>query len=261
MKQRVISAIVALLIVIPLIAIGGYTFYCGLSIIGVIGFYEMINCRSKYKKVPNIINCFAMICFSLIMESSLIGIGVEKIFILSIMMMLIPLIFITNRDKYCVEDAFYYIGVILFLGLAFNYIMNIRDLSLNYFIYVILITISTDMFAHFYGTKIGKNKLCPKVSPNKTIEGMFGGTLLGTYIGTMFLLMISDNFSVILAIIISLLLSLVAQVGDLVFSAIKRKYNIKDYGNIMPGHGGVLDRLDSIIFAIYLFTFVLYFFK
>lgn len=259
MKQRVISAVIALLIVIPLILIGGYVFYCGLSIIGVIGFYEMIKCRSEDKKVPNVINLFAMLCFALIMESSLVGINIEKIFILSVLLMLIPLIFITDRDKYCVEDAFYYIGIILFLGLAFNYIMNLRDLSLNYFIYVILVTISTDTFAHFYGTKIGKNKLCPKVSPNKTIEGMFGGTLLGTYIGTMFLLMVSDSFTVVLALVISLLLSLCAQAGDLVFSAIKRKYKVKDYGNIMPGHGGVLDRLDSIIFATYVFTFILYF--
>lgn len=259
MKQRVISAIIALIIVIPLIILGGYAFYIGLSIIGIIGFYEMIRCRGKYKKVPNIINAFAMICFVLLMLSTLINFSTEKLFIICVIMMLVPLIFITDRNKYCVEDAFYYIGVILFLGLAFNYIINMRDLSLNYFIYVILITISTDTFAHFYGTKIGKNKLCPKVSPNKTIEGMFGGTFLGTYIGTMFLLMVSDSFSIIMAIIVSLALSLCAQAGDLVFSAIKRKYGVKDYGNIMPGHGGVLDRLDSIIFAMYAFTFILYF--
>lgn len=259
MKKRVISAVIALLIVIPLIIVGGYVFYFGLSLIGLIGFYEMIKCRSKYKKVPNIINVFSIICFVILMLSSLINISVDIIFILCVLLMLIPLIFITDRNKYCVEDAFYYIGVILFLGLAFNNIINIRDLSLNYFIYVILITIMTDTFAHFYGTKIGKNKLCPKVSPNKTIEGMFGGTLLGTYIGCMFLLTVSSDFSVLLAIVISLILSLCAQAGDLVFSAIKRKYGVKDYGNIMPGHGGVLDRLDSIIFAMYMFTFILYF--
>ena len=99
MKQRVISAIIALIIVIPLIMLGGYAFYIGLSIIGIIGFYEMIRCRSKYKKVPNIINAFAMICFVLLMLSTLINFSTEKLFIICVIMMLVPLIFITDRNK------------------------------------------------------------------------------------------------------------------------------------------------------------------
>ena len=119
----------------------------------------------------------------------------------------------------------------------------------------------SDTFAHFFGTKIGRVKLCPNVSPNKTVEGMIGGTIFGTFIPTVyFLTFISQSANVLLTIVMSLTLSLIAQFGDLVFSAIKRKYGVKDYGNIMPGHGGVLDRVDSLLFAILAFTFAITFF-
>ena len=116
----------------------------------------------------------------------------------------------------------------------------------------------TDTFAHFFGTKIGKHKLCPKISPNKTIEGMIGGTVFGTFLASMyFITVINSDKNVVLVVLMTLFLSIIAQFGDLVFSAIKRKYNVKDYGNIMPGHGGVLDRLDSLIFTM--LAFVMFF--
>ena len=119
----------------------------------------------------------------------------------------------------------------------------------------------SDTFAHFFGTKIGRHKLCPKVSPNKTVEGMIGGVFFGTFIGSVFFnTFINTNANLFFVVIISLALSLVAEFGDLVFSSIKRRYGVKDYGNIMPGHGGVLDRLDSILFAILAFSYLVSFF-
>ena len=103
--------------------------------------------------------------------------------------------------------------------------------------------------------------MAPNISPNKTIEGMIGGVAFGTFIGAMFFLtFINNDANAFFVVIMSLALSLVAEFGDLVFSAIKRKYGVKDYGNIMPGHGGVLDRLDSIIFTVLAFSYLVSFF-
>ena len=100
-----------------------------------------------------------------------------------------------------------------------------------------------------------------KISPNKTVEGFIGGVFFGTFLGSvLFLTVISTTANVFLVIVISLILSIISELGDLVFSAIKRKYGVKDYGNIMPGHGGVLDRLDSFIFAILAFSYLVSFF-
>ena len=115
----------------------------------------------------------------------------------------------------------------------------------------LLITILTDTFAYIGGRLFGRHKLIERISPNKTIEGSIIGSLIGTIVPTIFYIyMISPGSNIIKIVLITLVLSIVGQFGDLVFSSIKRHYKIKDFSNIMPGHGGVLDRLDSIIFVL-----------
>ena len=133
-----------------------------------------------------------------------------------------------------------------------------RSIGLNLLVYLLIITIITDSYAYFIGRLIGKNKLLEVISPNKTLEGTIGGSLVGTFVGVMYYItFVSNTVNIFKLIIISLFLSIVGQLGDLFFSAIKRKYNIKDFSNIMPGHGGILDRLDSIIFVMLAFTFII----
>ena len=132
----------------------------------------------------------------------------------------------------------------------------LRHIDLKLFIFLFTITITTDTFAYITGMLIGKHKLLPEVSPKKTWEGVVGGTLMGIFVSAMFYhTCINPEFSYLYLILICAFLSVVGQIGDLVFSAMKRYFGIKDFGNIMPGHGGVLDRLDSIIFVILGFTF------
>jgi phosphatidate cytidylyltransferase len=146
----------------------------------------------------------------------------------------------------------------ILIGTVFHKVILIRNESLWLFIYLFLITSMTDTFAHLGGSLIGKHKLAPKISPNKTWEGTIGGSLVATFVCTVYYLTVIDqNSSIIVISLIVLLLSLVGQLGDLFFSAIKRRFRVKDFSNLMPGHGGVLDRLDSIIFVMLTFTFFL----
>ena len=150
------------------------------------------------------------------------------------------------------------IGITLFVELSFNLLILVRNYDLNYLLYLLLITTLTDTFALISGTYIGTHQLSPTISPNKTIEGLIGGVLMGTFVATTFYFTVMNHqISLVLLIFVTVFLSIVGQLGDLVFSSIKRTYQTKDFSNIIPGHGGVLDRFDSLIFTVLAFILVL----
>lgn len=123
-----------------------------------------------------------------------------------------------------------------------------------YVFYIGLTAFGCDTAAYFVGSFMGKHKMIPHVSPNKTWEGAIGGYLIAAAISTVFGLYVLTTLPSSLVITASLVLPFVAQVGDLSFSSIKRHFQIKDFGNLFPGHGGVLDRVDSIIFCLVVFN-------
>ena len=152
------------------------------------------------------------------------------------------------------------IGGLLFLSISMIMLSSIRSIGLAVLIYLFSITILNDTFALVTGKLIGKTKLLEDISPNKTIEGTLGGLFMGTLLPVyLYVTVIDPNINILLITVITIFLSILGQLGDLVFSAIKRYYGIKDFSNIMPGHGGVLDRLDSIIFVMlgYMMMFTL----
>ena len=120
------------------------------------------------------------------------------------------------------------------------------------------ITTITDTFALVTGMLIGKRKLAPTISPKKTIEGSIGGSLMGTIVASAYYItVINPSNSLVLVILATCFLTVVGQLGDLAFSFIKREYGKKDFSNLIPGHGGILDRLDSLIFVVLAFVLLL----
>ncbi len=251
MQKRLISAMVMLIITIPILIIGGYPFLALGGILSVLALKELIDLKNKEKKLPDIIKLLSfvlVICltFSEIESSSLVlGLSYQWLGI-TILILLLPSLFLKDYET---RDAFYIIGITLLLGLFFNSLILIRLGSLKLLIYLALITVLTDTFAYIIGSLIGKTKFT-SISPNKTIEGCLGGVLVGSIVAIIYYVNIIRVLALPKVILITVLLSVISELGDLFFSKIKREYKVKDFSNLIPGHGGILDRIDSLIFVV-----------
>ncbi len=261
MKTRLISAMCALLIFVPIFLIGGNIYNITIYILSILALTEFINIKETNKDMPLFIEFISYIMLTLIVfntsNASNLFLTIDFRVIAGLFfILLIPVILYHDKDKYNINDAFFLIGSIFFLGVAFNLLILLRHQNMNMLLYLFLITIFTDTYAYITGLLIGKNKLIEVISPKKTWEGLIGGTIFGVVISSIFYLTIINPLTPIyIILIVTTFLSIIGQLGDLVFSAIKRYYNVKDFSNLMPGHGGVLDRLDSIIFVILGFMF------
>jgi phosphatidate cytidylyltransferase len=153
----------------------------------------------------------------------------------------------TGRIALAFMTAFYIIG-------AYSAIILLRDVpGVGKFLYLIPFVFGwvTDTFAYFTGRLFGKHKLIPAVSPKKTVEGAIGGAVFGAATAVLYGVIVNACFDAIpnyvTLILGGLAIAVVSQIGDLIMSAIKRQYNVKDFGKMLPGHGGLLDRFDSSI--------------
>ena len=259
MKKRVLSAILIVAIFVPLLLIGGKTFAIFMTILAILGLYELLHVRESRKEFPFLIKIFAYVMVVFFSLSHFDSIEFTytmdyRVVAFMIFAFLSPMVFIHDFKKYNLNDALFLTGSVLFIGLSFNLLVICRNYDITYLIYLLLITTITDTFALFTGMLVGKHKLCPNVSPKKTIEGLIGGTIFGTFVATAFYMtVINPSMSLAFVIVITVILSLIGQLGDLVFSSIKRYYNTKDFSNLIPEHGGILDRFDSLIFVVLAF--------
>lgn len=255
MKKRVLSAAIMVAIFVPFLLIGEVPFAIFMSIVAVMGLHEMIKVRETRKEFPNILKIFAYILVLALCLTDFNGIVFQykvdyRFLALMVFLFTSPMVFINDTKKYNLNDALFLVSLVLFIGLSFKLVVIARNFDINYIIYLFLITIITDTFALISGMLVGKHKLCPKISPKKTIEGLIGGVLMGTFVATSFYFtVINSGISLVFLIFVTALLCLVGQLGDLVFSSIKRYYDVKDFSNLIPGHGGILDRFDSLIFV------------
>ncbi len=254
MKKRTISAFFIVLILVISIAYGKGLFYAVMSLCALFGFYELININEKVKKFDlfNIIGYISLL--AVVLNNTFYSIDYLALF--GIPIICLAIINILSNNKYNINNNSYIIYAIMILGIAFNSLIKFRDENICLCIYIFLISFMTDTYAYIGGRLIGKNKLT-SISPKKTIEGSIIGSVMGCFIGATFYNALIGDLSLFSIIVISLLLSIISQFGDLFFSSIKRFYDKKDYSNLIPGHGGILDRLDSVIFVTILFRLLI----
>ncbi len=256
MKVRVISALVAFLIFIPLIWIGSYPFAIAMGVLSILAYREITDLKEPYLKIPDLVKLLGLLSILYLVLGNYgnysldLSIGYPRLFV-PLILILLPAVFY-KKDKYVTKDAFALLGIVYLLGFLFNILIAIRNVRLGLLIYLLGVTILTDTFAYAVGMLIGKHKMT-KISPKKSWEGFFGGLIGGVASGLIIYTNIVGSFSFKL-LIITILISIAGQVGDLFYSKIKRENGIKDFSNIMPGHGGILDRLDSLSFVV--FTYI-----
>lgn len=257
MKTRIITAIFAIMLLICVVLAGDKVFGGAIFLLSIIAMREYLNCfkNTNYKPIKSIAYISTLILAVLIFKNylsiNMVAMGV--LVYITVIALSLPIIFMS--DKYNIGDISVTLFGILYVTFLFSFLTLTRQFENGvYYIWMIFIGASvTDTCAYFVGCSLGKHKLAPKVSPKKTIEGSIGGvigtvlvmTLYGMYLNSHILAL---NVHVVHFIILGFVTAIVSQLGDLCASSIKRYVKIKDYGNILPGHGGILDRFDSIMF-------------
>ncbi len=252
MNKRIISAIIMIALFIPFLLLGGYYYVVLCSILGLMAIWEMLQNEKNipvYMKMLSYLSCLLLIIYKYD-SNNYYDIVNYPIVISMFFMYSFSIIINKNIKKYNYRDSLWLFVVTLLIGLMFNCFIKVRIMGLNSIIYCLLIATMTDTFALIVGKLFGKNKLCPDISPHKTIEGSIVGSVFGTVVGTIFYYFTIGNINIGILLLLTFILTVFAQLGDLFFSSIKRYYKIKDFSNLIPGHGGILDRLDSILFVI-----------
>ncbi|WP_077621937.1 phosphatidate cytidylyltransferase [Sediminibacillus massiliensis] len=261
MKTRIITAVIAILLFFPIVFYGEWPFQLLIYLIATIGLLELIKMRMRTNyPIPFAITI--VLLWGLLLPFSeqvtLLDIGMTKIEITLSAVLFLLSYTVLVKNKFTFEDAGFLVLSAVYIGLGFYYFIEAREAGLEYIFYGILVILATDTGAYFCGRAFGRNKLWPEISPNKTIEGAVGGIVLSCIIAVIFQLLSPEPVphSMTLVIVVTILASVVGQIGDLVESAFKRHYDVKDSGKILPGHGGILDRFDSWLFIFPVLHFI-----
>lgn len=254
-RTRVITSLFILPILILPIYFGGYPIYILLLLITLAGQYELLRgFKIKEKPIFFITGLNSVVYYFLIFsDMQHLMMAVITAFVVSLLMYYV-LIYPKLDFKIVTQSiiSFLYINVML----TYILLIRINEPYGVWFVWLVfLISFGSDTFAYFAGRKFGKHKLAEKLSPKKTIEGAIGGvlgaiTLTAMYGFMMHYMGVIDDYSKLPYLaILGGFGSILSILGDLVASAIKRQNNIKDFGSLLPGHGGIMDRFDSNIFT------------
>lgn len=250
LKQRVLTGIVGLILLFSILYLGGIYLRGAIFIISIIAILEFKNAFKNIKININmlsiIIGCISLFVFNIV--------GISYDFSI-IVVLIISLIYLVFSEKYDFNSTAVSIFTFIYIPYSLN-LLNVFE-GTPFLLLVFIIAFCTDTFAYFVGSNFGKHKLLERVSPKKSIEGAVGGVLGAILVSIVYFYFVKIPIN-LTSISLTIIASIAGQIGDLTASKIKRLTGIKDYGKILPGHGGIMDRFDSTIMVIP-FVYILYF--
>lgn len=252
MKQRVITAVIALIIFIPLIVYGRVPLSLAALVLGIIALDEVLIMKKMLLVSFEAIFSNIGVILLIVPDNWLTWLPsqLNRFFLFYVVVMLILLHTVVKKKRFTFDDAGVLTLAMLYIGTGFHYFISARADGLTTLLFAMLIVWLTDSGAYMIGKQIGKHKLAPRISPNKTWEGSIGGTVAATIILAIYLWFFPVGYSWVVMVGLTLILSIIGQFGDLIESALKRFYGVKDSGKILPGHGGILDRFDSMLLVM-----------
>ncbi len=254
MRERTIWGLIAMAVFLPFLLLGGLSFQLFVGILAMIAVAEMLHMKGlEFFSIEGVLAMLGAFVLTVPLDNYLSFLPIDSSFsTFTLMMFLLLAGTVINSDSYSFEDAAYPIVSSFYVGIGFQNLVNARLDGIDKVVFALFIVWATDIGAYSVGRRFGKQKLLPKVSPNKTIEGSLGGIACAVIVSIIFMLFdkgvyASHNFFIMLIFVV--LFSIFGQFGDLVESALKRHFGVKDSGKFIPGHGGALDRFDSMIFV------------
>ena len=259
MRTRIMSGAVLIVILFTCLYFGGWVTFGFSLFISLVGMYELIKVKKLEKTGLAVVGYIAAITYYFIL---LLNDPAYILLLLVASCILMMPADVSQFPKYKTEDVMWVFFSIVYVAVTLSYIYQVRMLQDGIYI-VWLIFVSSwgnDTCAYFTGVFLGKHKMTPKLSPKKTYEGAIGGVVGATLLGFGYGFAISSKMSDVLVhpvytfAIASFIGAFLSIFGDLAASAIKRNHDVKDYGKLIPGHGGIMDRFDSAILRHLLFT-------
>lgn len=250
---RLISGIILLMITIGLVILGGNWLLITLGVISIIGQFELYRALKLEQSSLAIVGYLATISYEVLLYFNLTE--YNFIFAMGILILLMACYVILYPNYRSEQVAMIYLGFFyVTVMLSFIYQVRMSETGIMAVWLIFIAAWGSDTCAYSVGKLIGKHKLPSKLSPNKSIEGCIGGVIGAALIGFLYATIFKTNIvgvkqPQVAFAIIGGVGSVIAQIGDLAASAIKRNHDLKDYGHLIPGHGGILDRFDSIIFT------------